>query len=325
MRIVAIEEHYATRELLAANGLDLSWLPQSPHEQLVEGVEARLAEMDAAGIDVQVLSAVGPGVQELPRGQAVPLARELNDALHERVVAARPERFAAFAMLPTGSPDEAARELERAVRGLGFVGALINGTTNGRFLDHSEFDGLWEVSASLDVPIYLHPGAPPPPVAAAYYAGLPGNTGAMLATAGYGWHYEASLHALRLVVGGVFDRWPRLKVILGHLGEGLPFHLGRIDDVLTPLAGHLAKPISAYFSENFWVTTSGYFFDGPLRLAREVFGDDRIIFSVDYPYSDNHRARAWFEKAELEPDAREKIAHRNAARLLGLDDAARTA
>jgi uncharacterized protein len=277
---------------------------------------------DAAGIAIQVLSAVGPGVQELPSETAIPLARKLNDQLHDSVIAPRPDRFAAFATLPTGSPDEAAAELERSVTELGFAGALINGTTNGLFFDHAQYSALLDAAASLEVPIYLHPGAPPQPVAAAYYAGLPGHTGAMLATAGYGWHYETSLHALRLVVAGVFDRWPALKVILGHLGEGLPFHLGRIDDVLTPLAGHLAKPIGAYFRESFWITTSGYFFDGPFRLAREVFGDDRMIFSVDYPYSDNRRACAWLEQADLDPDVRRKIAHANADALLGLDRAA---
>jgi uncharacterized protein len=153
VRIVAIEEHYATPELLAATGLDLSWLPHSPRDRLVESVEARLAEMDAAGIDVQVLSAVGPGVQELPNKTAIPHARKLNDELHESFVAARPDRFAAFATLPTGSPDNAAGELERTVTELCFVGALISGTTDGRFLDHPQWAGLLEVAASLAVPI----------------------------------------------------------------------------------------------------------------------------------------------------------------------------
>jgi uncharacterized protein len=140
----------------------------------------------------------------------------------------------------------------------------------------------------------------------------------MLATAGYGWHYETSLHALRMILGGVFDRLPGLKVILGHLGEGIPFHLPRIDDTLTPLAGHLAKPVSGYFREHFWITTSGYFYDGPFRLTREMFGDDRLIFSVDYPLADNRRARDWFDRLDLTPGVREKIAHGTVDNLLGL-------
>jgi predicted TIM-barrel fold metal-dependent hydrolase len=318
VRIVALEEHYATPELLAATGLDLYWLPRSPRDQLVESVEARVEEMDAAGIDLQVLSAVGPGVQELSHDVAVPFARRLNDQLHDAFVATRPDRFAGFATLPTGSPKDSAAELERSVSDLGFVGALINGSTGGRFLDDPRFGALFDAAAGLGVPIYLHPGAPPPAVAAAYYATMPGHTGAMLATAGYGWHYETSLHALCLVLAGVFDRLPALKVILGHLGEGLAFHLGRIDDVLTPLAGHLGKPVSAYLRDNFWITTSGYYFDAPFRLALKAFGDDRILFAVDYPYSDNAGACAWLSHVDVEPHVREQIAHGNAEALLGL-------
>jgi len=126
------------------------------------------------------------------------------------------------------------------------------------------------------------------------------------------------LHALRLVVSGVFDRLPTLQIILGHLGEGIPFHLSRIEDMLTPLTGELQKPVGQYFRDNFWVTTSGYFFDGPMRLTREVFGDDRLIFSVDYPFSDNKRAADWLRSLDIAPDVQEKIAHANADRLLGL-------
>jgi predicted TIM-barrel fold metal-dependent hydrolase len=317
-RIVAIEEHYATPDLLAATGLDLSWLPDNPHDRLLETAEGRLADMDAAGIDVQVLSAVGPAVQELPDDVAIPLARDLNTRLHDSVIAGHPDRFAAFATLPTGNVAAAVDELERSVTRLGFVGALINGTTGDRFLDHPDFAPLLSAAAALDVPVYLHPGVPPKPVMAAYYAGVHPPLGRMLATAGYGWHYETSLHALRLVVAGVFDRLPGLRIILGHLGEGIPFHLQRIEDMLTPLADHLAQPVSSYFRQNFWVTTSGYFFDGPLALTREVFGDDRVLFSVDYPYSDNKRAADWLRDLPVEQDVRDRIAHGNADRLLGL-------
>jgi uncharacterized protein len=273
--------------------------------------------MDSGGIDVQVLSAVAPAAQELPIESALAVAAQLNNELSETVTA-HPDRFAAFAALPTGVPDVAAGELERAVTELGFVGALINGTTGGRFLDDPTFAPILETAARLDVPIYLHPGPPPKPVADAYYTGFQAPINQALALTGYGWHYETSLHAVRMIVAGIFDRWPGLKLILGHLGEGIPFQLPRIDDVLTPLAGHLNKPISDYFRDNFWITTSGYFYDGPFRLAREAFGDDHVIFSVDYPFADNRQARDWFDGLDLEGDVREKIAHGTVDALLGL-------
>jgi uncharacterized protein len=315
MRVVAIEEHYATRQVL--DRVDLSWLPRSPVGRLLDVADGRLADMDAAGIDVQVLSVVAPAAQELPAESSVPLAAKLNSELSD-AVSAHPDRFAAFATLPTSAPDAAAAELERAVTELGFVGAMINGTTGGRFLDDLTFTPILDAAAGLDVPIYLHPGPPPKPVAEAYYAGFDRPIALTLAQNGYGWHYETSLHALRMIVAGIFDRWPDLKVILGHLGEGIPFHLPRIDDVLTPVTSHLHKPISEYFRDNFWITTSGYFYDGPFRLARETFGDGRVIFSVDYPFADNRRACDWFERLDLAPEVREKIAHGNADELLGL-------
>jgi predicted TIM-barrel fold metal-dependent hydrolase len=315
MRVVAIEEHFSTRDLLAS--ADLSWMPASPRERLLDVAAGRLAEMDAAGIDLQVLSVMGPAAQELPGQTGISLARALNDELHD-LVTAHPERFAAFAALPTSEPDAAAVELERTVTQLGFVGALINGTTGGRFLDDPVFSPILDTAARLDVPIYLHPGSPPKPVADAYYSGFDHSINQMLGHAGYGWHYETSLHALRMIVAGVFDRRPGLKLILGHLGEGIPFHLPRIDAVLTPLAGHLDKPISGYFRDNFWITTSGYPYDGPFRLARETFGDDRVIFSVDYPFADNRRTRDWFDSLDLEPAVREKVAHGTADELLRL-------
>lgn len=316
-RIVALEEHYATPDLLEATGLDLSWLPMSPERRLLNTAEGRLADMDAAGIDVQVLSAVGPGVQELPDDVAIPLARDLNTRLR-KTIAAHPDRFAAFATLPTGNPEAAAVEFERAVTELGFVGAMINGTTRGLFLDHPDHAPVLETAARLGVPLYLHPGTPPPPVLAAYYGGLPPLVGRMLATAGYGWHYETSLHALRLIAAGVFDRLPDLKIILGHLGEGLPFHVERVDEMFDRLEGAPAKPVSAYLRDNFWITTSGYYFDGPFALARRAFGDDRILFSVDYPFSDNAVSTGWLSGLDLDAAARERIAHANADRLLGL-------
>jgi predicted TIM-barrel fold metal-dependent hydrolase len=273
--------------------------------------------MDAAGIDVQVLSVMLPMPQMLPAETAVPLAAKINGEL-DGMVTAHPDRFAAFTLLPVTVPDAAADELGRAVSELGFAGAMISGTIGGRFLDDPVFAPLLETAARLNVPVYLHPGPPSQPVAEVYYAGFAAPASQAPATAGYGWHYETSLHALRIILGGVFDRLPGLKVILGHLGEGIPFHLPRIDDTLTLLAGQLAKPVSGYFREHFWIITSGYFYDGPFRLTREMFGDDRLIFSVDYPLADNRQARDWFDRLDLAPEVREKIAHGTVDNLLRL-------
>jgi uncharacterized protein len=315
MRVVAIEEHHIIPEM--SSYMDLSWLPPVVQARMHATAGERLADMDAAGIDVQVLSVVLPMPQMLPAETAVPLAAKANGELHG-MVSAHPDRFAAFAALPVTVPSAAAAELERAVSELGFVGTMISGTIGGRFLDDPVFRPILEAAARLNVPIYLHPGPPPKPVADVYYTGFSKPVNQVLATAGYGWHYETSLHALRMIIGGVFNRLPELKVILGHLGEGIPFHLSRIDDMLPPPAGQLTKPVSGYFHEHFWITTSGYFYDGPFRLTQEMFGDERLIFSVDYPFADNRRACDWFDRLDLATEVREKIAHGTVDELLRL-------
>jgi hypothetical protein len=314
MRVVAIEEHHIIPEM--SSYLDTSWLPPAVQARLRATAGERLADMDAAGIDMQVLSVVLPLPRMLPAGTAVPLAQKANSELHA-MVTAHPDRFAAFATLPVTAPDQAAAELERAVTELGFAGTMISGTAGGRFLDDPFFTPILETAARLNTPVYLHPAPPPKPVADAYYAGFPDPVSHILATGGYGWHYETSLHAVRMIISGIFDRLPGLKVILGHLGEGLPFHLPRIDDTLTRAAG-LPKPVSDYLRQHFWATTSGYFYDGPFRLTQDTFGDDRLIFSVDYPFADNQRATDWFSHLTLTPETREKIAHQTADELLRL-------
>jgi uncharacterized protein len=315
MRVVAIEEHHIMTEM--SSYMDLSWLPPVVQTRLRATTAERLADMDAAGIDVQVLSVVLPTPEMLPAEAAVPLTMKANEELHG-MVAAHPDRFAAFATLPVTVPQAAAAELERTVGELGFVGAMVSGTIGGRFLDDPFFHPILETAARLNVPIYLHPGPPPKPVADVYYTGFTNTVNRALANASYGWHYETSLHALRMIIGGVFDRLPELKVILGHLGEGIPFHLPRIDDTLPPAATGLAKPVSDYFREHFWITTSGYFYDGPFRLTLETFGDERLIFSVDYPFADNRRAADWFDRLDLAPELREKIANGTVDKLLRL-------
>ncbi len=214
-----------------------------------------------------------------------------------------------------------ADELERAVRSLGFKGAMINGTANGRFLDDPSFLPILERAVTLDVPIYIHPGVPPAAVREAYYSGFDPAVNFSLSTASWGWHSEVGIHALRLILAGVFDRLPALQIIIGHMGEMIPFMLARINNVLTPMAKHLQHTVSEYFLQNFYITTCGFFTDPPLLLSLQTIGADRIIFSVDYPFSTNEQGRVFLESASISPADKEKISHLNAERLLKLAQA----
>ena len=214
--------------------------------------------MDEAGIDLQVISHTTPGVQHLDPDTAIPLAREANDAL-ARAVAEHPDRFAGFATLPTSAPEAAADELERAVTELGFRGAMVNGHTNGRFLDDPAFDVLLERFERLGVVLYLHPAEPVPAVRDAYYEGFDPAVSWFLSAAAFGWHAETGLHVLRMVLAGVFDRHPRLQLVIGHMGEMLPFMLARVDDNLPPAVSGLDRLPSEYILSNVHITTSGLF------------------------------------------------------------------
>jgi predicted TIM-barrel fold metal-dependent hydrolase len=273
--------------------------------------------MDAAGITVEVLSNTGPGPDLVPGAEGVAIAREMNDHL-AAAIASHADRFAGFAVLPMQSPDACPDELRRAVRELGFVGALINGTTEGRFLDHPSYDGLLAAAVELDVPIYIHPHLAPEPVRQAYYSDLPAGASRVIEQAGWGWHSETAIHVLRLVVAGVLDRHPRLKLIIGHMGEMLPMMLDRIDSVFAADIGHLQRPISRAIVDQVWITTSGMFSEPPLLAALLTFGIDRIMFSVDYPYSPHSKGRAFLERIALSPADMAKFTHGNADALLNL-------
>jgi predicted TIM-barrel fold metal-dependent hydrolase len=319
MRVIAIEEHYAHPALQSAEALaNLREHPQLARiqDKLEDVGPGRLADMDAAGIDMQILSHTVPGAEAWPADEAVTASRQANDDL-AKTVDAHPDRFAGFAALPMRDPQAAAAELDRAVRTLGFRGAMINGLIDGRFLDDPMFAPVLSKAADLSVPLYLHPSFPPPQVAEIYFGGLPPVLADHLATAGWGWHAETALHVLRLVSTGVFDRFPDLQLIVGHMGEMLPFALARIDTVLTPVAG-LRQSVADYFQTNIWFTTSGYTTFPPLQCAMSVVGIDRLIFSVDYPYTDNDSARTLLDTAPISPADREKLAHANVEALLGL-------
>jgi predicted TIM-barrel fold metal-dependent hydrolase len=285
--------------------------------QLQDLGTGRLADMDATGISMQVLSHTGPATQTLDAASAVPLAREANDALAQ-AVAAHPDRFAGFATLPTPDPRAAASELERAVTTLGFKGALINGHTHGRFLDDRAFWPILETAEGLGVPIYLHPTEPVAAVRDAYYAGFDPAVSQLLATSGWGWHIETGLHALRLILAGVFDRFPRLQFIIGHMGEAVPFMLARTNTVLNQSVTRLPRSVEDYFLAHFHVTNSGFFTNPPLLCTLPVVGIDRMLFAVDYPFSTNEEGIGFLDTAPLSQEDRERIAHGNAERLLRL-------
>jgi uncharacterized protein len=216
------------------------------------------------------------------------------------------------------SPDATAAELKRAVKDLGFVGALVNGTTEGRFLDHPSYDGLLATAVELDVPIYIHPHIPPEGVRQAYFSDLPPGPGRVLETAGWGWHSETAVHVLRLVIAGTLDRHPRLRVIIGHMGEMLPMMMARADIVFANDIDHLTRPVTRAILDQVWITTSGIFDEPPFLAALLTFGIDRIIFSIDYPFSPNAMGRTFLDHLALAPADMAKLSHGNADALLKL-------
>ncbi|MGE0627680.1 MAG: amidohydrolase family protein [Hyphomicrobiaceae bacterium] len=328
MRVVALEEHFTVPSLVSRIPEEAkikrgfrprTVLPghKSPLDLLPDLGEERLSAMDAAGITVQVISMSAAGA-DLVDGQAgVDLAAALNDVL-AGAVKKHPDRFAGFAHLPMRSPDACARELERAVKQLGFHGAMINGTCEDKFLDDPRYDSLLAAAAALDVPIYIHPSLAPEAVRNTYYSNLPGSASTAIETAGWGWHSETAIHVLRLVLSGALDKHRNLKVVIGHMGEGLPVMLARIDDVSAPHVRHLSRTISQTILDQVWITTSGVFTQPPLVAALMTFGLDRIMFSVDYPYSSNMQGKAFLDQLAFSPADMAKFTHGTADKLLKL-------
>jgi predicted TIM-barrel fold metal-dependent hydrolase len=323
MRTITLEEHFTTPGFLNGPGRVFTELAARTGDHMVRILEkardvgeGRIAEMDAAHIDMQVLSLNAPGVEQLDGAEAAVLAREANDFV-VAAVKRHPARFAGFATLPTAAPQEAADELERTVREHGFKGALINGHHRGRYLDDKFFSPILERAESLGVPLYIHPTQPPQPVIDASYGGFTPQVTYWFSMAGWGWHIETAIHVLRMILGAVFDRYPKLQIIIGHMGEALPFMLSRLDIMTTAITG-LKRPVSAYLRENVHYTFSGFNYTPTfLDLLLQV-GVDRIMFSADYPYGSMAQARAFLDQLPVSAADRERIAHGNAERLLGL-------
>ncbi len=312
-QVIALEEHYFDAEVRThVSGLDATNAPRIV-ERLDDLGALRLKEMDENGIDIQVLSHANPSLQKLDAGTAVPLARRVNDRLHE-AVQRHPDRFAAFAALPTADPKAAADELERTVTRLGFKGAMIHGLTNGVFHDDKRFWPIYERAQALDVPLYMHPGIPQPAIIETYYKEYIQQYPNILRAA-WGFTVETATQAIRMILGGVFEAHPQLKIILGHLGEGLPFYLWRINMGLTR-DGAGPTWFRDTFSEHFWITTSGFFSDPALICCMMEMGIDRILFSIDYPFVDNQPGAKWLETLPLSGEDKEKLLNGNVKRLL---------
>jgi 2,3-dihydroxybenzoate decarboxylase len=309
--VIALEEHYLDAEVKQLGGPGAG---RDIVERLDDLGALRLREMDESGIDLQVLSHSIPGLQGVDAATGVPLARRVNDRLHE-AVRAHPDRFAGFAALPTADPKAAADELERAVTRLGFKGAMVNGLTGGLFHDDERFWPIYERAQALDVPIYIHPALPQQAVIEAYYKGYTEKHPGILRAA-WGFTVETATQGIRFVLSGVFDAYPGLKIILGHMGEGLPFYLWRISH---GLRGSMSeRTFRDIFCEHFWITTSGFFSDPALLCCMMEMGIDRILFSVDYPFMDNPPGAEWIKTLPLSAEDREKLLNGNARRLLKL-------
>lgn len=315
---IALEEHF-----MHADFVDY-WATTAPNISpnlfgkargaLEDFGEQRLAAMDSIAVEKAILSLAGPGVQAEPRtATASRLARQVNDFLAVEI-GKRPDRYGGFAHLAMQDPAAAADELERCVTELGMQGAMINGQTGGTYLDDDRYAVFWERVSALEVPIYLHPNNPPEQVQ--MYHGHPELWGPV-----WSWTVETATHALRLVFSGTFDRYPGARLVLGHLGETLPYLLWRLDsrwEISNRGAMQLALKPSEYFKRNIWMTTSGMCADAPLRCAIDTVGADRIMFSVDYPFERPSEAGEWIEAAPLDAEEKAGICHGNATRLLGL-------
>ena len=327
MRIVTLEEHISFPEMAnqmpkdALGGFGRSERMLQLIPKLADITGERLKSMDANAISMQVLSVDSSGANLLRAQDGPAFARQYNDLIAYRI-AGFENRFTAFAHLPMTAPVAAADELERAVTEYHFRGAMIRGLTNDKFLDQPEFAPIFERAEKLDVPVYLHPGLPPKGVADIYYSGLPNHSGMAeaLACYGWGWHSETALHVLRLLYSGIFDKYPKLNLIIGHMGEMLPMMMARSERAFKPgNGGANQRTLTDTFRQQVHITTSGFFTQPPLKIALETFGINNIMFSVDYPFSTNEMGIEFLNAIDLPEEQVAKIAHVNAVKLLRLN------
>jgi len=314
--VIAVEEHYWDAELSKTFVGVEAGRPGLQSERLFDLGALRIKEMDEAGIDIQVLSHGAPSAQKLLAEGAAALVRGVNDRL-AAACAAHPTRFAAFAALPSNDPQGAADELERTVTKLGFKGAMMHGLSNGVFLDDKRFWPIYERAEKLDVPIYLHPGLPDARVMDAYYNDYAKDF-PMVVRAAWGYTVETATTAIRMVLSGVFEKHPKLKIILGHLGETLPFLVWRVDQAISRPGASRQISFRDVFCGNFWITTSGNFSSPALMCCVQEMGVDRILFAVDWPFVANPPGVDWMKTVPLCDEDKAKILSGNAKRLLRL-------
>jgi len=319
---IGLEEHFAIHDTLndSKGFLGDSVWPEL-EKRLLDMQDYRLAQMDAHGMEMMILSLNAPAIQAIPHTPtAIQIARKSNDFLAAEVKK-RPDRFQAFAALAMQDPDEATRELVRCVKELGFRGALVNGFSSIEkeamvYLDDRRYDGFWAECAKLDVPFYLHPRNPLPS-ASQIYEGHPWLLGPTWA-----FGQETAVHALRLMASGLFDRHPKLQIVIGHLGEGLPYSIWRVDNrnawTKVPPRYPAKKKLGDYFRDNFYLTTSGNFRTQTLIDAILEVGSDRILFSTDWPFENVDHAAIWFDACPISEVDRAKIGRTNAERLFKL-------
>lgn len=336
MRLIATEEAFAPSEyieqyLKLTQNIDTAvtrylaiYYKRAEAVRQLTDLDYRIAEMDQYGVDMHLLSITGPGVQAFDAALGTDLAVIANDKL-AAAIARHPTRFTGLGAIAPQSPELAARELKRAVNDLGFNGIIINSHTHGEYLDDPKFWPIFEAAVACDTPIYLHPSFPPDSMIHAY-----ADYGMMGALWGFG--ADTSLHVVRMIMGGVFDAFPTLKIVLGHLGEALPFWLGRLDNRYHNILrrGGLAslgmkqleRLPSEYFKTNFWITTSGMMTNEPLEFCLNMFGDDRVLFAIDYPYEQTAEAVPFIRNAPLSAETMRKVTHANAESLFCIPHAA---
>ncbi|MDQ2625920.1 MAG: amidohydrolase family protein [Actinomycetota bacterium] len=330
MRIITVEEHFhhpeAVARVLALNGPGpvvpdagfgaflADFMPDRDAAERLGG--KRLAHMDRAGIDVQVVSHGANSPGNLAHPEATELCRRVNDALADQI-SQHPTRFRGFATLPLHDPVAAADELRRCVDELGFVGALVAGTCGGLFLDDERFEVVLAAAETLDLPIYVHPGVPESPVSQAYYAGRwPAALHFLFSGPAFGWHAEAGIHVLRLILSGALDRHPGLKLLSGHWGEFVAGWLERLDEAVSWAGPHLERPVSEYYRQHVWVTPSGMYNQNQLNFIVAEIGAERIIYSEDFPYVIRDNVTEFLEQASLTDAQRQAIAHGNAEKIM---------
>ncbi|MEH6305634.1 amidohydrolase family protein [Olivibacter sp. CPCC 100613] len=322
MKLIAIEEHFLTKAVREAwsKNPDKDDPTQNLHlgeiENRLEDIgNVRLQLMEETGIDVQVLSLTSPSLHNLG-SESINLAIETNNYITE-IIRKTPDRFQGFAALPMYTPKEAAKELERSVNELGLKGAMLCGRTREKNLDHKDFWEVFECAETLGVPLFIHPQIPQKAVRDIYYTGFDDMTDLAFSTFGLGWHYEAGIQFVRLILAKVFDRFPNLQIILGHWGEVILFYTERLASLNR--ATQLSKPFIDYVRQNLYITASGMFSHDYLQRSLEIIGIDRILFSSDYPYQyrQGHDARNFLEATALSDEDKRKFAFANWEQLIG--------